>query len=225
MESSPRPESPIRPLTSDAAGDNPARDNARPHNAETRNTGTGYSVNGVPSDDAAHEAAFADWPSSKATEVRGVLEDAAGRPIRPTGDLIAERRGTLASSHTYSGEGDPAEDFGGDTPQVRRVEFQYRYEFRPRTWLGRFFGGMFALVAGAAMLALFAFSFAFVFLPLFALAFLFLLVLVVFQRRGEHKGGSDGSGHGRVRPANAPPDDLVEQQVVRGVLLRKIERR
>ena len=220
MDSSPRPAPPNRPHGGDALGDNLGRDHA-----DTDNAANGNSANGVPAEDAAREAAFADWPSSKAVEVRGVLEDAAGRPIRPTGDLTATRYGTLAPPHSYRGESEPAERFEGDRPQVRRVEFQYRYEFRPRTWLGRFLGGMFALVAGAAMLALFAFSFAFVFLPLFALAFLFLLVLVVFQRRGEHKGGSDRSGHGRVRPTDASPDDLVEQQVVRGVFLRKIERR
>ena len=113
----------------------------------------------------------------------------------------------------------------GDAPQVRHVQFQYRYEFRPRTWLGRTLGAAFALAAGTAMLALFAFSFAFFFLPLFALAFLFFLFLLVFQRRGEDKGSADRSGHGRVRTADTPPDDLVEQQVVRRVLFRKIERR
>lgn len=146
-------------------------------------------------------------------------------PTETTRELASVRVGPPGQWPEGDDFADRPRPLAGDAPQVRRVEFQYHYEFRPRTWLGRFVGGTLALVAGAAFLALFAFSFAFVFLPLFALAFFFLLFLVIFQRRGEHKAGTDRSGHGRVRPADAPPDDLVEQQVVRGVLLRKIERR
>ncbi len=190
------------------------------------------------SDDAARQAAFAEWmPPQTVTDVdrgdsnpvavrsvRGVLQEADGRTAGAAGRLLVERSATGVEDRAGNRFGAGAGD-DGEAPQVRHVQFQYRYEFRPSTWLGRFLGATFALVAGATMLALFAFSFAFFFLPLFALAFLFLFFLFIFQRRGEHKGGSDRSGHGRVRPADTPPDNLVEQQVVRGVLLRKIERR